>query len=538
MKTGGISGAFVLLGTLSGLAALLAGCGGSSSPGTSPPPAPQLESSPFYFLGDLVTGQVIALTPGDPRISPSADISPQVVGTNTGGGAPLEVQSSNLFNVSGNPGRRAVNLKIVSHLSESVGRQPGGATTGLDLIFTSLVFKNAGGIVVNGGSAVLPDKYDPRSRLPIYTFAQVLAAGASTANRAVVFSVPSGATQAIWGVIVRTDSALGGAYPLLGTRCYVTTIAGNGIPGMANGAADVAQFYGPYGLHVSPTGAILVADSASHALREITPDGMVRNVSLITLPAGTPTDVSVDEVHSTAESQIVYLSLTSTARVLRIVRNPVTNVTVSVTTIAGAGASPEGASGADLLLTSPLGLDCDRGGGFWVADASGFVYRLAPRIDADPRTAPAAQYLVFRLVKTLAHPWDCSVDDAGNVFVVEAESDSIVRIDTVGNVTVIPTLTPTPVACTVNPAGTVCYFKDSALDRIIQFRLTGANPLNPGAWTKEAITAGGSGYLDGPGSTAKFLFSDSGLALDRAGSLYLTDSGNHCVRRIDRLAGE
>jgi sugar lactone lactonase YvrE len=55
----------------------------------------------------------------------------------------------------------------------------------------------------------------------------------------------------------------------------LTTLAGNGCPGFADGQGTAAQFNVPYGVAVRPDGAIVVADWGNHLLRTVALDGTV-----------------------------------------------------------------------------------------------------------------------------------------------------------------------------------------------------------------------------------------------------------------------
>jgi sugar lactone lactonase YvrE len=55
----------------------------------------------------------------------------------------------------------------------------------------------------------------------------------------------------------------------------VTTFAGNGTAGFFDGPAEEAQFNDPRGITVDPEGTVYVADTGNHRVRRITPEGTV-----------------------------------------------------------------------------------------------------------------------------------------------------------------------------------------------------------------------------------------------------------------------
>lgn len=59
----------------------------------------------------------------------------------------------------------------------------------------------------------------------------------------------------------------------------VSTLAGNGIPGYAEGTGEAAQFDNPYGVASDKSGIVYVGDSYNHRIRKITPDGTVSTIA-------------------------------------------------------------------------------------------------------------------------------------------------------------------------------------------------------------------------------------------------------------------
>lgn len=59
----------------------------------------------------------------------------------------------------------------------------------------------------------------------------------------------------------------------------VTTLAGSGAPGFANGTGTAAQFKNPSGLDIDKDGSIIVADRLNHRIRRVSPEGVVTSVA-------------------------------------------------------------------------------------------------------------------------------------------------------------------------------------------------------------------------------------------------------------------
>jgi sugar lactone lactonase YvrE len=95
-----------------------------------------------------------------------------------------------------------------------------------------------------------------------------------------VFHNPKGITVDSKGNLFIADS-FSNAIRKIDTAGNVTTIAGNpeGIQGFADGKGELALFYHPSSVVVTPNGTLYVADTLNHVIRKITPLGVVSTLN-------------------------------------------------------------------------------------------------------------------------------------------------------------------------------------------------------------------------------------------------------------------
>lgn len=88
-----------------------------------------------------------------------------------------------------------------------------------------------------------------------------------------------------WGMAALPDGTLyiadhgNHAIRKISPEGIVSTLAGNGDPGFANGSGSTARFHHPSDVMVLNNGQLLVADSWNHQLRQISPEGAVTTFS-------------------------------------------------------------------------------------------------------------------------------------------------------------------------------------------------------------------------------------------------------------------
>jgi ABC-type branched-subunit amino acid transport system substrate-binding protein/sugar lactone lactonase YvrE len=300
-----------------------------------------------------------------------------------------------------------------------------------------------------------------------------------------------------------------GAAQVSSVEGMVSTVAGTGVPGYADGPASTAQFNYPNGVAVDAGGNVYVADTFNHRIRVIRPAG----------PA-LPAPVGAAQVSS---SEGV------------------------VSTLAGDGeAGHRDGPAAQAQFDAPTDVAVDAAGVIYVADSrnnrirtispEGMVSTLAGSGERGFRDGPPDQ-------AQFDGPSRLAVDASGNVYVCDSldrefrGNHAVRRIAPDGTVTTLagngqPGLADGPLAearfyhlggLDVDTAGNL-YVADVLSERI--------RVITPQGMVYTLAGTGASGYADGPGSKATFLW-PKGVVLDSAGRLYVADCASNRIRVID-----
>jgi len=338
--------------------------------------------------------------------------------------------------------------------------------------------------------------------------------------------------------------------PVLGQTTYTpyafTTLAGRASIGSDDGAAASARFNLVTAVAVDSQGNTYVADTDNSTIRKITPNGIVSTL------AGSPGNTgSTDGTGSQARfffpagvtvdaSGNVYAADTGNNTVRKITPAGV------VTTLAGTAGSSGFAdgTGANARFDLPTGLTIDDTNNIYVADTGNNLIR---------RITPAGVVTTYASAGTLQNrgsvdgtgsganfnsPHSTAVDSAGNVYVAEIGNHTIRKITPAGVVTTLAGTAGT--AGSADGTGAAALFRGPAgvaVDSAGNVYVADTNnhtirKITPaGVVTTLAGTAGTTGSADGTGAAASFL-GPAGLAVDSAGNLYVSDNGNHTIRKI------
>jgi len=315
----------------------------------------------------------------------------------------------------------------------------------------------------------------------------------------------------------------------------VSTLAGAaGIPGGTDASGASARFSGPNGVAVDGAGNVYVADTYNHAIRKITPAGLVSTL------AGTGGVGSVDATGASASfnapsgvavngSGDVYVADTGNQLIRHV------NPAGVVSTYAGS----RGVLGTNILFL-PTGVAVDHSGQVYVADmghgkiakvtSAGVVETLAGGVGGSADgTGTAAGFFL---------PAGVAVDATGHVYVADTFNHAIRKITAAGAVTTMAGRAS--ITGAIDGLGSAARFfwphgvaVDSANNVYVvdNSNHTIRKITDRGMVSTLVGTPGMSGSQDGAGGSAQF-GGPTGVAADLAGNLYVADSGSHTIRKV------
>ena len=327
----------------------------------------------------------------------------------------------------------------------------------------------------------------------------------------------------------------------------VTAVAGSGEAGDGGdyGPATAARLSDPGGVAVDAAGNLYVADTFGSRLRRVDPAGIITTVGgayggdggpAVDAHLGYPADLAVDRAGS------VYIADTRNHRVRRVGREG------TITTIAGTGVplySADGGSAVATGLYRPRGVAVDQAGDVYIADAcrvrrvEGAAGSIGTISTISSFPGPPSYFSLFPQLP--CNVWRVAVDGAGRVYV--SHDYRVSRVDPSGSVTTIAGRVRErpccggdggaatdadmrlPAGVAMDVAGNV-YIADRGDHRVR--RVDGSGIITTLVGTGEPGDEG-----DGGPATEARLSSPSDVVVDAAGSVYVADTSNHRVRRVD-----
>jgi sugar lactone lactonase YvrE len=298
--------------------------------------------------------------------------------------------------------------------------------------------------------------------------------------------------------------------------------------GSADGTGTSARFSNPDGVAVDKAGNVYVADNFNDTIRKVTPAGVVTTVArqpCMGMALDSAGNIYVVNQYST------------------ICKVTPAGVVTMLAGLAGSVGSADG-TGSAARFKLPNGVALDTNGNVYVADTYNYTIR---------KMTPVGTNWVVTTLAGLAglagsadgmgtaarfnEPNGVAVDNAGNLYVTDLKNHTIREVTPAGMVTTLAGLAGSygsadgtgtaarfanPYGVAVDSAGNV-YVTDSGNSTIR--KVTPA-----GVVTTLAGLPMGYGYADGTGRAARFR-ALAGVVVDSAGTIYVTDPGNNNIRR-------
>jgi sugar lactone lactonase YvrE len=340
------------------------------------------------------------------------------------------------------------------------------------------------------------------------------------------------------------------ASPLL-SQGTIATIAGNGSAAFAGdgGLATAAGLNHPWGIAIDSTGAIYICDSDNARIRRVSPSGIISTVAGDGVPGasgdgGSALQASLSDVAGVAFDAAgnFYFGDASNRRVRKVTPAGI------ISTVAGTGIqgfSGDGGRAISATLNRPTFVVVDPAGNLYITDSSNQRIR---RVDLNGTITTFAGNGVAGFSgdgglangASLAFPLGMAMDKTGNLYVADANNHRIRRINPSGVITTIAGNGVEGFSGDLGPAisASLNYPEDVAIDGSGNLfiadsgnnRIRKVDSFGVISTTAGTIVNGFSG--DGGPSVDAVLNFPWGLATDAAGDLYIADRVNNRIRKI------
>jgi len=449
----------------------------------------------------------------------------------------VEVDSAGNLYIADGLNHRIRRVDAVTGIFTTVAGNGSAAFSGDGGPATSAALKDPAGIALDAsGNLYIADSGNNRiRRVDAATKIITTVAGDGTSAfagdggpaTAAGLSFPSGVAVDVSGNLYIADTGNSSIRKVLGTTKIISTIVGS------------ADLDNPFGVVVAASGNIYIPDTNNSRVLKL--DAATQKLTLV---AGASFGFSGDGGPASASALKVPIGMAVDAAENLYIADSFNNrirrvdaTTGIINTIAGTGQGGfigDGAAATSANIDDPNGVAVDAAGNVYIADSNNNRVR---KIDATTKKMttvsggplgdgglPTNAQLVF--------PSGTAVDAAGNVYIADARDARVRRIDAAaGTIDTVATL-GYPAAVVVDAAGNL-YVADRRFFQV--FKVNAA--------TKAVTAFAGSGFPgfsgdDGPATSAGLSIGlPGGLAIDAGGTVFIADTFDNRIRRVDGTTG-
>jgi len=331
----------------------------------------------------------------------------------------------------------------------------------------------------------------------------------------------------------------------------IALYAGGGFPGYFGdgGQATQALLNFPYGMALDSRGDLFISDSLNQRIRVVTPDGIINTIAGInmrgfngsTSPQGAslniPSGLAVDSAGA------LYVA-DAWNHIVRKITQPLSDH-AQITTVAGSGLiggfTGDGGPARSAQLNFPYGVAIDLQGDILIADSGNHRIRkvdgqgtITTVAGSDHASGDGGPALAARLFQ----PSGVAIDAGGSVYISDSSNNRVRRVAPDGTIS-------TAVASLNSPTGlggptglngpNGLAFDSSGALYIADTNSHVIRKLLNGSVTTVAGVDGQFGNDGDAGmATDAHLETPNAVAFDRAGNMYIADSGNNRIRVVSR----
>ena len=332
------------------------------------------------------------------------------------------------------------------------------------------------------------------------------------------------------------------------TNGIITKVAGNGTNGFTGdgGVATNARISSPLGIFLDTAGNLFFADSQNNRIRKVATTGIITTVagngfspgfggdgsSATSATLNFPSGVVVDS------SGNMFIADTGNSRIRKV------NTGGTISTVVGtgtAGYSGDGGAATSAKINNPDGVAFDKFGNLLIVDTGNHCIRkLTNSIITTVAGSGTNGYAGDGGLATNANislPQNVSVDTIGNLFIADYGNNRIRKVGTNGVITTVAghilndgdyatnATLGLPYGSAIDPLGNI-FIPDTYNNRV---RKVDANGI-----ITTVVGNGIPAYAgDGGLATNVSLKNPLGVALDTAGNLFIADSANYRIRKVD-----
>ena len=311
-------------------------------------------------------------------------------------------------------------------------------------------------------------------------------------------------------------------------------VAGNGVPGFSGdgGPAVNASLNSPDNVALDRDDNLFISDRANGRIRKVSKDGVIRTVVgngrlVFSGDGGLAADAGLRGPTALTFDAFGNLFLIDgSLRVRKVTPQGL------IFTVAGNGTTGffgDGGPAVEASLNAATGLAVDAAGNLYIADRfnhrirkvtpNGIISTIAgdgqPIFAGDGGPATSA---------SLRFPTQIAIDASSNIFIADTANGRVRKVSQTGVISTVATSRTFPDGIAVDGAGTL-YVTD---------RGGSVRSISPGG-TETALAGNGQfhAFANGTPAINAFLSNPNGVAIDAKGNLYISDSGNYRIRKVD-----